>query len=155
MGRRKGIARQERHCEWCKLTMGVETIEDENHLLYNCDLQSSLYHSAIQKINSTNNNHTPVIDFMDILSKASIVGSNNNKAHTHHKSTHHISRNHTDPIAACAIDTNTNNCPKQNANITINLIAKYINDCFSRRRKLTQEAKVNSKNQKTASITKT
>ena len=37
-GRHKNVARENRICTWCKLCMGQDVIENENHLLNECDL---------------------------------------------------------------------------------------------------------------------
>ena len=37
-GRYKQIARDKRICMWCNISMGDDCVEDENHLLFNCDL---------------------------------------------------------------------------------------------------------------------
>ena len=39
-GRYSNTPREQRICAWCQISLGVETIEDESHVLYVCDLYS-------------------------------------------------------------------------------------------------------------------
>ncbi len=41
-GRYANQTREQRICSWCKTSMGLCVIEDENHVLYDCDLYSKL-----------------------------------------------------------------------------------------------------------------
>ena len=40
LGRYNKIAKEDRLCSWCKLVLGVETIEDEQHFLQYCNLEA-------------------------------------------------------------------------------------------------------------------
>ncbi len=41
-GRYHNVPREQRNCEWCKTSMGLDTIENETHFLFNCDLYQDL-----------------------------------------------------------------------------------------------------------------
>ena len=68
LGRRKETPREQRTCTWCDLTMSSDAIEDERHVLEQCDLYSKLRQDLISKISQflvTSKNRTPTIE--DIL----------------------------------------------------------------------------------------
>ena len=50
VGRHKNIAREDRHCKWCKISTGAEIIEDEDRLLYTCDFYSKLRQQFLNTI---------------------------------------------------------------------------------------------------------
>ena len=52
-GRYKGIHRSERTCKWCSLTLGSNELEDESHMLFNCDLYASIRIKLIKLLNNT------------------------------------------------------------------------------------------------------
>ena len=61
-GRYKNIPRDKRTCKWCKLTLGTDVIEadqqlnfveNENHVLFTCDLYSDLRQKLIRVLKST------------------------------------------------------------------------------------------------------
>ena len=60
LGRYNKIAKEDRLCSWCKLVLGVETIEDEEHFLQYCDLNATPGRNIYHKIRSltTNTPHT-------------------------------------------------------------------------------------------------
>ena len=60
-GRYKQLPQHERICTWCKTSMDLNTIEDENHLLYTCDLYSRDRRKLISRLNRSppNNIDTP------------------------------------------------------------------------------------------------
>lgn len=51
-GRYNNIPRESRICTWCQLSMGINTVEDENHLLHSCDLYASLRTKLITRLNN-------------------------------------------------------------------------------------------------------
>lgn len=51
-GRYCNTARDERTCKWCKLTLGIDAIEDEEHFLAKCDLNSQLRENFLSRIQS-------------------------------------------------------------------------------------------------------
>ena len=52
-GRHKNVARENRICTWCKLCMGQDVIENENHLLNECDLYEANRKVTLQKLSSS------------------------------------------------------------------------------------------------------
>ena len=52
IGRYNKTPRDLRTCTWCKLSMGVNTLETEKHLLYECDLYSGLRNKLVTKLNN-------------------------------------------------------------------------------------------------------
>ena len=65
LGRYKQIPREDRLCSWCKLVLGVETIEDEEHFLQYCDLNATPRRNIHHKIRSltTKTPHTTATNF--------------------------------------------------------------------------------------------
>ena len=51
-GRYKNIARESRYCLWCKASMNLDIVEDENHVLFSCDLYQK---HRIKMLNCLNN----------------------------------------------------------------------------------------------------
>ena len=41
-GRYAGLRREERSCKWCSLSLSTETLEDESHVLFNCDFYADI-----------------------------------------------------------------------------------------------------------------
>ncbi|NRB82035.1 MAG: reverse transcriptase family protein, partial [Saccharospirillaceae bacterium] len=58
LGRRRGLARNARHCKWCNISMGLNVVEDEKHLLFDCDLYVEARQKIIKTITSLHNYHT-------------------------------------------------------------------------------------------------
>ena len=56
-GRYNKIPHELRICKWCKSSMGADNIEDENHLLFECDLYANLRSKLIIKLNTTPHNN--------------------------------------------------------------------------------------------------
>lgn len=69
-GRYKNITRENRICKWCKITLGLDIIENEKHVLYDC----TFYSSQRQRCNSIISNIISVpithIDFMSLLNNS-------------------------------------------------------------------------------------
>ena len=51
-GRYNKIPRESRICKWCQLTMGAKIVEDEKHLLHDCDLYAGLRTKLITRLNN-------------------------------------------------------------------------------------------------------
>ena len=49
-GRHKNVARENRTCAWCKFCMGQDIVENENHLLNECDLYAIIRRITLQKL---------------------------------------------------------------------------------------------------------
>ena len=56
-GRYSNTPRENRICTWCQTSMGISKIEDESHVLYECDLYAKYRSKLI-----TNLNKTPVLE---------------------------------------------------------------------------------------------
>lgn len=72
-GRYKNVPRDDRVCNWCVLTIRLRLIEDENHILYNCDLYSANREKLCNTIRRSktkfdDNEVTGKMDFMELLS---------------------------------------------------------------------------------------
>ena len=52
-GRYINLTREQRLCSWCKTSMGLSVIEDENHVLYECDLYSKFRSKLINNLTKT------------------------------------------------------------------------------------------------------
>ena len=52
-GRYSNLSREERICNWCKTSMNQNKIEDEMHVLFECDLYSKLRTKLITNLNRT------------------------------------------------------------------------------------------------------
>ncbi len=44
------LTREQRYCSWCKISMGLSVVEDENHVLYECDLYSKARSKLISNL---------------------------------------------------------------------------------------------------------
>ena len=65
-GRYKNIPREQRICKWCKLTLNENRIENEHHLLFECDLYASLRSKLIQSIQKS---HSLLINYENIANQ--------------------------------------------------------------------------------------
>ena len=52
-GRYTNSPREERLCQWCKISMGSCITEDEDHILYDCDLYADLRAKLVTKLNNS------------------------------------------------------------------------------------------------------
>ena len=50
MGRRTKIPRTDRICKWCNLSLGSKTIENENHVINDCDLYAKPRRNLLHKL---------------------------------------------------------------------------------------------------------
>ena len=97
-GRYSNTPREQRICAWCQISLGVETIEDESHVLYVCDLYSKQRSKLVKNLSqmpliemsteitdSSNINETNLKDyFMEILSPYStVIPQNHQSLHIH------------------------------------------------------------------------
>ena len=58
-GRYINLPRDLRICSWCDSSMGVKTIENENHMLYECDFYSKLRSKLMSNLNNIPFSFTP------------------------------------------------------------------------------------------------
>ena len=90
--------REQRICAWCQTSLGVETIEDESHVFYVCDLYSKQRSKLVKKLSQmpliemsteitdpSNINETNLKDYlMEILSPYStVIPQNHQSLHIH------------------------------------------------------------------------
>ena len=52
-GRYTKTPREDRLCKWCKLTMGEQQVETEEHFLFSCDLYATLRRKMISSLSKT------------------------------------------------------------------------------------------------------
>jgi len=55
-GRYTQTPRDKRICKWCKTSMNVDCTENENHVLYNCDLYTTERNKLITRLNKIHSN---------------------------------------------------------------------------------------------------
>ena len=58
VGRYTNTPREKRICAWCKIVLDKDTVENESHLLNECDLNAQLRRKTTDKINSILNSPT-------------------------------------------------------------------------------------------------
>ena len=127
MGRRKNIPRKDRSCKWCISSSGIKIIEDEDHILQNCNLYSSARQKTIQLASEAIGYLPPQADLMSLLNYSSIVQNT-----CHHNPSRVATRE------------------KQTINIVpcvpvIQAIAKFITTCFNTRTHKSQPPSVAAK----------
>ena len=66
MGRYSNMPRDTRICKWCKLTLANNITEDENHMLYHCDLYANLRNKLIENLKSALSNGSNDPDDSDL-----------------------------------------------------------------------------------------
>ena len=52
IGRYSNTSREDKKCHWCHTSMGINVIEDERHVLFNCNLYDGLRTKVIARLNS-------------------------------------------------------------------------------------------------------
>ena len=89
-GRHKNIPRQDRHCKWCKLSMGIDTIEDEDHFLYTCDLYSQIRAKTVTMISELTNINVAGTNYMLLLCQINKLSTTNTQSTSYasHSMTH-------------------------------------------------------------------
>ncbi len=153
-GRYKNIPRDSRFCEWCKINSGQDLVEDELHVLTECNLYSksrSKLFDVLKKAPSSGNNehgsreldftkipHSSILEkIMTLLSPNSLI--------TDHPDNIIFNQHHSIPKEGKI------KYPKQSGSdrrsYIVNCICTYINNCFNDRWKFTEksrDAKVDS-----------
>ena len=102
-GRYSDTLRENRICNWCKISMGAKIIECENHVLFECDMYADLRAKLIAQLNNRPNYpidtnyppHTLIVNnqyfkthFMRLLSPHTTLNFNETPVDTyniHHK----------------------------------------------------------------------
>ena len=138
LGRRKGLSRNLRHCKWCKISMGLGTTEDENHLLFNCDLYAEARQKLINCYANTHslansNKHTDLI--IQNFTLCHITTSHNKRSNITCNTGAENSINPSNTIA------NSNAPAASQIDLThLNVaISKFITTCFMRRKKFSSD----------------
>ena len=134
LGRRRGITRQDRHCRWCKISMGTDITEDEEHFLYNCDLYASLRHNTQQRLTNLINSSDHRIlrvepNFMNLLHN---INNLHRSMLNHTKTTSNISHSQRMTQGQHEIQTNDRN-PRNCSMLILRTIAKFITLSLHRR----------------------
>ena len=108
-GRYNKTPKEARICHWCKISMGANNIENENHFLFECDLYADLREKLITRLNHSSSSistisncsknqknnfklnvdtHSLKSNFMKILSPNTvhdITEANTDQYNSHHK----------------------------------------------------------------------
>ena len=72
-GRYANVPRDERICTWCNTSMGAKIVEDESHMLYECDMYEDIRAKLITRLNrsppiqNTHPNNPELTRFIDQL----------------------------------------------------------------------------------------
>ena len=117
-GRYTKTPKEMRICHWCKISMGANNIENESHLLFECDLYADLRAKLITRLNyssssitNSSNNHSTIFNlnvdtlslksnFMKILSPNTIhdiTEAPTDQYNSHHKTLAYNNRNASKP----------------------------------------------------------
>ena len=142
-GRYINLPREKRICKWCKTTLGEDYIEDEPHVLFECDLYSSLRSKLI-----TNLNKTPPLECHDstqIEPRLNISQRNFKPNLMSILSPYSKSYTLTSPIHPCQVPDIQQNSPAFTSLIerrayAINCICTYLLKCSEERKKLTESS---------------
>ena len=51
-GRYKNIPREKRKCKWCDLTLNTSHLENEHHVLFECDLYANIRSKLVRTLNN-------------------------------------------------------------------------------------------------------
>ncbi|NRB81926.1 MAG: RNA-directed DNA polymerase, partial [Saccharospirillaceae bacterium] len=138
LGRRKGIARQERNCKWCKISMDVKIVEDEDHLLHKCDLYSSMRNSTRSRL--ANFDISNSVNFMELLLRINHTDNiSSSRSSTTQTQPQHINmgQDHGE-ISTANVRSQTHNPIDTSLSPVIvitNTIAKFVTRCFNHRKK--------------------
>ena len=135
-GRHKNIPRQDRHCKWCKISMGVETIEDEGHFLYACDLYSQIRMKFVNIISGITDINVTGKEYMLLLCHI------NNSKNTQTPATSSQSITHMYQLALDHHSTEHLSNIVSNASVSASVartIAKHITYSFDQRKKLSTQ----------------
>lgn len=135
-GRYSNIPRDERFCKWCLLSMNVHIIEDEKHVLFQCDLHSKARYKFINDLSKAPSDteigrqlalnitlNTPESYLMHLISPnvQSINELDHDKFIQHHK----IPMNKNNPEYEPLVNLRSHIC---------NTACAFINRCFENRK---------------------
>ena len=151
-GRYANLPREQRICTWCESSLGLKIIENENHVLYECDLYSKLRSKLIFNLNnipfttseseSTSPSHGLNINssnfklhLMSILSPNHPIANAQNSASDWHKEIHdHRTLN-------IRFNTPAYITFYKRRSYAVNNICTFILKCFEERIKLLDDAR--------------
>ena len=137
-GRYKDIPRDQRLCKWCQLTLNDKRLENERHLLFECDLYATLRSKLIQSIHKSGSklisygnissvNNTSNNLFKDI--KLSNLSSYFFQLHSPA-----IDKDHSNTTTQLeSQDEKKNSTDPQVASYISNAISTFIGKCFDKR----------------------
>ena len=74
-GRYKNLPRESRTCHWCKTSMGIDVIEDENHMLFTCDLYAKQRSKLITQLNNLPKLHASIMQSLN-LNESNLISYN-------------------------------------------------------------------------------
>ena len=162
-GRYFNIAKENRICHWCQTSMGSRLIEDEEHVLINCDLYAGLRQQLITRLNKhatllTNtqtenicsqshiisNSNMNLENIMNLISPHTVL--NSTLLNTNHTNTPHESD------LAPTLSHHSNKSVIHKRNYLINCITSYFNKKFDKRHKYLRSIKENKTMPKTIII---
>ena len=132
-GRHKNIAREDRHCKWCKLSMGIGTVEDEDHLLHTCDLYAQIRTKSLTLLSKITEINVPSKNYMLLLCHLNESLNTQPWANVSQSSTHtyKLALDHQNANTLA----NTLSNPSTAASVS-RTIAKHITLCFDHRKQL-------------------
>ena len=153
-GRYHNIPRDQRVCSWCNIRQGQQFIEDENHVLFNCDMYAKIRSSFINSLNKTpkiDDKPTTAINHSSLKLQLMNLLSPNTVYEIHKDNTNQFNQHH----------TNLNLEPKSPSHTRliearshiINKVCWFISRCREERWKCLKESRSNDKrNLKTITI---
>ena len=133
-GRYNKITREARICTWCNMTMGINVVEDENHLINDCDLYANVRNKLINRLKNAPNSQLQNLinreslktQFHNLLSPYS---STQQYDHDNVFSSHHCDSN------------NRNEASEQERKYIINCICTFLCHAVETRRKFIKEVR--------------
>ena len=152
-GRYMNIPRDQRICPWCKNSMGLETLEDEDHMLYVCDLYSKPRSKLIANLNNiplTPNNpvehpqsHTFNINTSNLREHLTAILSPNIPIHDMNTEQKERLKNlHNYRSLKITANSSAHECFKKRRSYAVNNICTYLYKCFEERNKLFETARI-------------
>ena len=147
-GRFKKLPRESRTCHWCKTSMGIDIVEDENHLLFDCDFYAILRSKLITQLNNLPQLPVSIMQLLNLNNTSHVITYNlNNLKYMFHDLLSQFTHTNTNKLTATQINihhqTYTNVKPastilvheqmKYRHSYIINCLCTYIMRCFEKR----------------------
>ena len=144
-GRYENIPRDQRVCSWCSKCLGQRIVEDENHVLFSCDLYAKLRSSVINSLNNTPTiedapittiNHCSLKENLMNLLSPNTVSCGINSSNTDKFNQHHTNLN---------LEPNTSAHTEllEARSHIINKVCCFLNRCLDKRWKYLKEFRKN------------